>query len=601
VSSLSIRSLNFDTTTFDTTTPGRPTYPRSAPPSLHESAHPSLAGDISENQLLFTRLETDAIGEIVDLFKSQGRRSAAICTDWAGTDTVQLLIAEFARHNLPAPAIADCSDAAAAAQGRDGLFCAISDPMRLSKSLTRLGHLRGGFVWAPKTSHYFRSRPVFVQSVPKSGTHIVFECLKAFGYAEPPSLDLPDFNASLADGVFYNLQHMPISCLSSPYQRFPQFIQSLSRSVTVFIVRDPRDVVVSLAYYLAAQTDYHITTSLFREMPVSERVGRVLTGEYPIPIYLNRYLNLSGGIRDLLAPYLAWWSDTFPNVWRMRYEDIIGAEGGGDAGRQLQTIWELQLALHVPGRPGNYRDRVFSRDALTFRRGQIGDYLFDFSKDHHGLFERSAGDLLGTLGYGGHWKIARDFAVSLPYAHELSAMVASQLRAELASHGRDFLSITIQASGADEASRLSELVVQARGLSETGSEDRVLLSIDICDSVRGTMAELRRQDGSRYAARMRETSSPQTLVKAIVEALVKIGCVERLSEPNDRRDPNSRFVGEIGAVGPENKSGLPVEQPRPQATIEALNQERSRPQIRTTMGRWLQSRQPGTYSSAQVD
>ena len=597
MSSLSIRALNFDTTT-----PGRSTYLRPVPPNLHESPHPFDVGDISENQLLFTRLETEAIGEIIDLFKSQGRRSAAICTDWADTDIAQMLIAEFARHNLPAPAISDCSEAAAAAQGRDGLFCAVSDPVKLSRSLTRLGNLRSGLVWAPKTSHYFKSRPVFVQSVPKSGTHIVFECLKAFGYAEPPSLDLPDFDASLADGVFYNLQHMPISCLSSPYQRFPQFIQSLARSVTVFIVRDPRDVAVSLAYYLAAQTDYHITTSLFREMPIAERVGRVLTGEYPIPIYLNRYLNLSGGIRELLAPYLTWWSDTFPNVWRMRYEDIIGADGGGDAGRQLQTIWELQLALHVPGRPGNYRDRVFSRDALTFRRGQIGDYLIDFSKDHHELFERSAGDVLGTLGYGGRWKIRRDFAVLFPHAHELSATVATQLRSELASHGRDFLSVTIHASGEDEASGVdSDLVVQARGLDDTGCEDRVLLSIEICDSVRGTMTELWRQDGTRYAARMRETSSPQTVVKAIVDALVKIGCVEQLSEPNYRRDANSRFSGEIRAVGPENKEGLTVEQPRPQATIAAPDQERNRPQIRTTVGRWLQSRQPGTYSSAQVD
>ena len=284
MSSLSIRALNFDTTT-----PGRPTYLRPVPPNLHDSAHPLEAGDISENQLLFTRLETEAIGEIIDLFKSQGRRSAAICTDWADTDIAQLLIAEFARHNLPAPAISDCSDAAAAAQGRDGLFCAVSDPVKLSRSLTHLGNLRSAFVWGPKTSHHFKSRPVFVQSVPKSGTHIVFECLKAFGYAEPPSLDLPDFDASLADGVFYNLQHMPISCLSSPYQRFPQFIRSLSRSVTVFIVRDPRDVAVSLAYYLAAQTDYHITTSLFREMPVAERWA----GFLPANI---RYQSISTGI-----------------------------------------------------------------------------------------------------------------------------------------------------------------------------------------------------------------------------------------------------------------------------------------------------------------
>jgi len=497
----------------------------------------------------------------------------------------------------------DCSDAAAAAQGRDGLFCAVSDAVKLSRSLTRLGNLRGAFVWAPRTSHYFKSRPVFVQSVPKSGTHIVFECLKAFGYAAPPSLDLPDFDASLANGVFYNLQHMPISCLSSPYQRFPQFIHSLSRSVTVFIVRDPRDVVVSLAHYLASQTDYHISTSLFREMPVSERLGRVITGKYPIPIYLNRYLNLNGSIRELLATYLAWWSDTFPNVWRIRYEDIIGVEGGGDIGRQLRTIWELQLALHVPGQPGNYCDRIFSRRALTFRRGQIGDYLVDFGKDHHELFEQSAGDLLGTLGYGAHWKITRDFTVLLPYAHELSATVAPQLRSELASHGRNFLSITIAASGEDEASGFgSDLVVQARGLSDTGCEDRVLLSIDICDSVRGTMIELRRQDGSRYAVRISGTSSPQTLVKAIVEVLQKIGCIESLSEYNYRRDPNSRFEGEIrAAVGPENKGGPLVALPRQQATVQALLQQRRWPHIRATVGRWLQSGQPGTYSSAQVD
>ena len=597
MSLLSARALSFDAPT-----PGRPTYPRSALPSLHENVHPLGAGDISENQLLFTRLEPEAIGEIVDLFKSQGRRSAAICSDWVDTDIAGRLIAEFARHDLPPPAIMDCTDAAAAAQGRDGLFCAVSDAARLSRSLTRLGNLRGAFVWAPKTSHYFRSRPVFVQSIPKSGTHIVFECLKALGYAEPPSLDLPDFDAPLADGVFYNLQHMPISCLSSPYQRFPQFIQSLSRSVTVFIVRDPRDVVVSLAYYLAAQTDYHITTSLFREMPVRERVGRVINGEYPIPIYLNRYLNLNGSIRELLAPYLPWWSDTFPNVWRMRYEDIIGADGGGDTGRQLQTIWELQLALHVPGQPGDYRDRIFSRNALTFRRGQIGDYLIDFDKDHHGLFERTAGDLLGTLGYGSRWKITRAFAVLVPYINDLSATVASQLRSELASHGQDFLSITIQASGEAETSGVvPDLVLQARGIGDTGCEDRVLVSIDICDAIRGTTAELRRQDGSQYIARIRETSSPQTLVAAIIDALVKIGCVEKLSEHSPCRDLNSWFRGEIGSVGPETNGSLQMEGPPQQAGVAAANRQRSWPQLRSTVGRWLQSGQAGTYSSAQVD
>ena len=143
---------------------------------------------------------------------------------------------------------------------------------------------------------------------------------------------------------------------------------------------------VSLAYYLALQSDYHIAAALFAGMPTAERISRVITGRYPIPVYINRHSNLSGNILQLFEPYLTWWCDAFPNVWRVRYEDIIGPHGGGDSETQLQTIWGMQLALHVPGRPADYSERVFSKKSLTFRRGQIGDYLTDFSEDHHGLF-----------------------------------------------------------------------------------------------------------------------------------------------------------------------------------------------------------------------
>ncbi len=382
-----------------------------------------------ENELVLTAPKLPEVSEAIELFKSQGRRQAAIISD-ATTALAELLVAEFARHRLPAPVIADSLDSATKAEGLDGLFVAVSDSTELSGLLTRLTRVAGVFVWAPKTAHYFKSRPVFVQSVPKSGTHVVFECLKAFGYAKPPSLDLPHFDALFEDGVFYNLQHMPISRLSSPYLRYPSFFYSLARSVTVFIVRDPRDTAVSLAHYLASQTNYHITTALFRRMPADERVSRVITGEYPIPIYLNRYLNLTGSIRGLFDLYLTWWRDTFPNVWRLRYEDIIGASGGGDIERQLQTIWGLQLALHVPGRPGDYNDRIFSQSALTFRRGQVGDYLIDFTQDHHELFEQSAGDLLGVLGYADRWRIARAFSVMLPPTYEFvgSRCIATALR-----------------------------------------------------------------------------------------------------------------------------------------------------------------------------
>ena len=370
-----------------------------------------------ENELVLTAPKLPEVSEAIELFKSQGRRQAAIFSDGT-TALAELLVAEFTRHHLPAPMITDSLDSATTAEARDGLFVAVSDSTKLSGLLTRLTRAAGMFVWAPKTTHYFKSRPVFVQSVPKSGTHVVFECLKAFGYAEPPSLDLPHFDAPIEDGVFYNLLHIPFSCLSPPYRQIGRFVNSLSRSVTVFIIRDPRDVAVSLAHYLTMQKDYHITASLFHGMPTGERISRIIAGEYPIPIFLNRYLNLSGSIRDLFVPYLSLCSATFPNVWCLRFEDIIGARGGGDIERQLETIWGLQLALHVPGRPGSYSDSIFSTKSLTYRKGQIGDYLKDFTQDHHELFQQSAGDLLGVLGYADRWKIARSFSVLLPTTYE---------------------------------------------------------------------------------------------------------------------------------------------------------------------------------------
>ena len=515
---------------------------------------------IHDNELVLTAPTLPEVSEAIELFKSQGRRHAVIVSDGT-TALAELLVAEFKRHDLPAAVIRYLSDTAMTSEGRDGLFVAVNDPTKLSGLLTRLTRVAAMFVWAPKTRHYFKSRPAFVQSVPKTGTHVVFECLKAFGYAEPTSLDLPHFDAPFDDGAFYNLQHMPISRLSCPYQRFPGFFDSLARSVTVFIVRDPRDTAVSLAHYLASQTNYHLTTALFRRMPTEERVSRVITGEYPIPIYLNRYLNLTGSIRELFDLYLTWWRDTFPNVWRLRYEDLIGASGGGDIERQLRTIWGLQLALNVPGRPSDYNDRIFSQSALTFRRGQIGDYLIDFTQDHHELFERSAADLLGVFGYADRWRIARVFSVMLPATYELSTVVASQLRSEFASHGRDFSAIVIHASGEHNSADFEDhLEVEASRVGDATVEDRITLSIKVCDGVHGAMPELASGDASRYILRVDETSFPLFQVNAIIEALIETGCIGRLSEESSQGQPNWQFDGEIGLLADANAAAPILEE-----------------------------------------
>ena len=83
---------------------------------------------------------------------------------------------------------------------------------------------------APITEHYFTRRPLLIQSIPKCGTHLLFEVAKAMGYGPPPSLDLPEFAEELLPGHFYNLQHLRFESLGQPYARLWRFAEAFAAS-----------------------------------------------------------------------------------------------------------------------------------------------------------------------------------------------------------------------------------------------------------------------------------------------------------------------------------------------------------------------------------
>ena len=57
--------------------------------------------------------------------------------------------------------------------------------------------------------------------------------------------------------------------------------------------------------------------------------------------------------------------------------------------------------------------------------------------------------------------------------------------------------------------------------------------------------ELVSGDAARYTLRVDRKSSPLHQVSVIIEALIKTGCVDRLSEKRSHGQPNSQFQGEI--------------------------------------------------------
>lgn len=388
-----------------------------------------------QNELMFSDLNLENATAALGIFTKQGRASLIVYQDASESDQLATKFLQYARNrNITAELIKSKSDLYHRANMTDGIFLFVTDATELTRLLITFTSSKKLFIWAPRTAHYCMSRPVLVQSVPKCGTHLLFECLKAFGLTEPASYDLPDYTTDLYNGHFYNLQHMPMDYLSRQYQQIPKFVDNLCRSPILFIVRDPRDTALSLAHYLGGKQDYHILSTLCRKMALDEKLDCVITGNYPIPVYINDFLSFEGNITDLFMLYRAWWCDLFSNVWLVRFEELIGPLGGGDYSEQLKSIWGLQLALHVPGKPSDYVPKIFSAAAATFRRGQIGDYLNEFSVKHHEHFEREQ-ELFDLLGYADRWNIIRNIRITV-LADQLNSAQAfiDALRREISIH-----------------------------------------------------------------------------------------------------------------------------------------------------------------------
>lgn len=298
----------------------------------------------------------------------------------------------------------------------------------LTAALMEYAGARNLVLCAPITEHYFTRRPLLIQSIPKCGTHLLFEVAKAMGYHAPPTLDLPGFAEELLPGHFYNLQHLRLEALGRPYAQIGPFVEAFSASPIPFIYRDPRDVAVSMAHYLVKQKDYHLLSSYMESLSAADRLSAVIGGEYPIPIFINRDFSFRGTIRDLMMEYAGWLNGPFRNVLPIRFEDIVGTAGGACEETQLQVLWQLQLAWHVPGRPGDFVSGLFNKRSMTFRKGTIGSYQDEFQAEHHRLFQSLPQDFMRVYGYGGsdgpeHLQAEKKDAVS---SHRCSGRIAME-------------------------------------------------------------------------------------------------------------------------------------------------------------------------------
>lgn len=254
--------------------------------------------------------------------------------------------------------------------------------------------------WRASPEDYVATPPVLCNSVPKSGTHLLLQIVNAlpgvvpFGtfFASQPSLSfrvtpgaiMADRLAKLAPGesagahLFYH----------------PDCDQALRQvhAAHFLIYRDPRDVVVSEAIYLAEMNRWHRMHRYFKARP--DRAGQIQLAiegladcPYDYPDIGRRY-----------AAYTDWLNQ--PGVHAVRFEDLIGA--------QRDQALEGIIRFYLEKRPesvdfGAVFDRVVEaidpNRSHTFREGKSGGWKKHFSPAHEAAFEAVAGELTRHLGY----------------------------------------------------------------------------------------------------------------------------------------------------------------------------------------------------------
>ncbi len=237
-------------------------------------------------------------------------------------------------------------------------------------------------VIAPITEHHCSKRTVFLLSIPKAGTHMVIRLFDLMGLSRSPERAPKPGTWSTPVGYHY---HAPCRGLMRGDWCDPMGRQLLFRSPAVFVYRNPLDIIVSeLDWFVRSEHTFSGYLNCCANR--SEQLERLIADD-----------TVMGTIRDRINGYVGWMN--FNNVIPVSYEELVGERGGGSEAEQLDTIWAMQLKLHLGGSPHEYGSRLYDPASATFSKGRIGRHRECFEERHFTLLKSLPQDFMQTLGY----------------------------------------------------------------------------------------------------------------------------------------------------------------------------------------------------------
>lgn len=240
--------------------------------------------------------------------------------------------------------------------------------------------------------------PVIVATVPKSGTHLVQQIVTAL----PGVRDYGRFIASVASWGRHERSAtaeakrirslVPGELVRAHLFHRPEVVEAVRerQAFMVFVHRDPRDVIVSEAYYLTDSAPWHTLHAEFARRSPAERIDIAIDG-------LEGYNGIYPDAGRRFGKFAGWLDDADVVL---RFEDLVG-DGREEAIRGLVAAYRQasRLELDLDATVACAVEAIDPERSHTFREGQTGAWRDAFTPAQTERFLAVAGPVLDRYGY----------------------------------------------------------------------------------------------------------------------------------------------------------------------------------------------------------
>jgi Sulfotransferase domain len=245
--------------------------------------------------------------------------------------------------------------------------------------------------------------PVFGNSKPKSGSHLLLQILGGFTRimpykyvdAEPIRTIRKNGGRRNEDEILSDLKNIPNGVIGWGYLEATKenvsFLTSSGR-VNYFIYRDPRDMLVSQVFFATDMYEEHGMHEYYKSLPdFAARLNVAITGIEQDNLYMV-------GVKQRYEGVFKWLEQK--NAMCVRFEDLINNRDA-TLNAMLDEVEKTGYKIPAP------REKALSvliqaiqpKESRTFRSGKTGDWQEYFTQEHRRLFKDVAGDILVRLGY----------------------------------------------------------------------------------------------------------------------------------------------------------------------------------------------------------